>query len=197
MERGNWVVVIFGSIFLLSMIMLMNQGFKFTGYATEATTESNVTISTYFAIEMSANLTNGIEFGTISTLPTTNQNASDNHNGLNTTSNGTGTSLWLNVSTDSNSALDFCLKADALNTSAGDVIGLGNETYRNATQNNASLPDYLSEVSITTSYVRGGSNIGVGNRSYYRFWLDVPAATATGVYNNTVSFKGVATGGSC
>ena len=194
----NALVLIFVSLFLFSIIMIMNQKIKTTGYATETSTTSNVTISTYFAIELSANLSNGIEFGTVSTLPATNQNATDNHNGANTTQNGTGASMWVNVSTDSNSALDFCVKADAaLQTSGGASIGVGNESYHNSTQTNVSLPDYNNEVAYTTSYVKAGFNTSIGGRNFYRFWLDVPAATTAGNYNNTVSFKGVATGGSC
>lgn len=203
MKGEDFILLFFGALFLFSIIMIMGQGMRSTGYATEVTTTSNVTISVYFAIALSANLTNGIEFGTVTTLPTTNQNATDNYNGVNTTAQGTylngtnGTSLWTNVSTDSNTAVDFCNKADALNTTGGDVIGLGNETYYNNTNTNYSIPAPASEVSITTSYVKSGYNITAGSINYYRFWLDVPAGTATGTYDNVVSFKGVAKDGVC
>lgn len=197
MERGDFVVVFFGILFLVSLIMILGNNFRTTGYATETTTTSNVTISVYFAVEMSANLSNGIEFGNITTLPATNQNSTDNYNGVNTTPNGTGTSTWMNVSTDSNTAVDFCIKADAALTSGANTIGVGNETYHNDTVTNTTRPNINNEVALTTSYVKAGPNTGVGNRTFYRFWLDVPAGTASGTYNNTLSFKGVGTGGTC
>lgn len=198
-KRENIIVLIFGALFLLSIILLMNQEIKTTGYATEASATSNVTISTYFAIELSANLTNGITFGTVSTLPATNQNGTGDYvAGANTTGNGTGTSYWVNVSTDSNSRLDFCVKSDAaLQTSGGSTIGVGNESYQNSSNTNRTLPNVDAEIAYTTSYVKAGNNISIGGRNFYRFWLDVPAATTAGDYNNTVSFKGISTGGSC
>lgn len=198
MKRGreNIVVAVFGAIFLLTIILIANQGFRSTGYATEVATTSNVTISVYFAIEMSTNLTQGIQFGTISTLPATNSNATHNYDGYNATE-PLGTSFITNVSSDSNTAVDFCLKADTLNTSAGDFIGLGNESYANHSTTNVTVPDVLQEVSFTTAYVSSGRGIAIGGENFYRFWLDVPAGTSVGTYNNTVSFKGVATGGAC
>ncbi|MBI3623718.1 hypothetical protein HY212_06605 [Candidatus Pacearchaeota archaeon] len=204
-KRENIIVLIFGALFLLSLILLLNQGVKTTGYATTATTTSNVTISVYFAIAMSQNLSQGIQFGTVSTLPTANQNATHNYDGVNTTpqnttwANGTnGTSMWMNVSTDSNTAVDFCTKADAaLTSSGGSTIGVGNESYQNSSQTNRTIPNELFEVGYTTSYVKAGFNTSAGSNNYYRFWLDVPAGTVSGSYNNTISFEGVSTGGGC
>jgi len=201
--KDNLVVLVFGALFLLSVFLLVGSSIRTTGYATTSTTTSNVTISTYFAIDMSTNLSQGIQFGTISSLPATNQNATHNYDGVNTTDQGfytnatNGTSMWMNVSVDSNSAVDFCIYGHTLNTSTADEILVGNETYYNDTDTNVTIPDVGSEVALTGSYVKSGSNIAAGSANYYRFWLDVPAATATGVYNNTVFFEGVATGGAC
>jgi hypothetical protein len=204
MKRDNLIVAVCGVIFLFSLIMLFghgDQGIKTTGYVTEIGTTSNVTITTYFSISMSGNLSQGIQFGNVSALPATNVNGTVNYNGTNTTVDtegyNKGTAYWLNVSSDSNTAIDFCIIADALNTSTGDEIGLGNETYFNSTSTNSTNPARASEVSITTSYVKSGTNIAIGTPDYYRFWLDVPAGTPAGTYNNTVSFKGVTTGGAC
>lgn len=195
------LVLVFGVLFLLSIVLLFSQSMKFTGYATESNTTSNVTIASYFAIEMSANLSNGIEFGTVSVLPTADVNATDNNNSVNTTAGGAtynqSTSLWMNVSTDSNTAVDFCLRADALNTSAGDEITLANETWSNYSATNVTYPLNGSQTALTTSYAAAGNNVAVGGRNFYRFWLDVPPAIPTGTYNNTVWVKGVATGGGC
>jgi len=196
-KRESVYVAVFGALFVFSLIMILSQSSQITGHATETSTFSNVTISVYFAIDMSTNLTEGIQFGDVTALPSTNVNATHNYDGANTTVPSPGTSMWMNVSSDSNSAVDFCLKADALNTSTSDVIGLGNESYANNTDTSSSLPALGSEIGLTTSFVSAGTNVAAGNNNYYRFWLDVPAGTASGTYNNTVSFKGVATGGSC
>lgn len=119
------IVAIFGVLFLLSLIMIFSFQVRTTGYATTSTTTSNVTISTFFAIDMSTNLSDGIRFGNITALPATNQNASHNYDGVNTTISNTtgnnvlpGTSMWMNVSTDSNVRVDFCIQAtDNLKTS--------------------------------------------------------------------------------
>lgn len=189
--------MLFGILFLFSIIMIMNH--NMTGYATEINTTSNVTISTYFAIALSANLTDGIQFGNVTTLPALAQNATHNYDSSsNTTPVAPGTSFWANVSTDSNTHVDFCLKGNAnLTNTGGDRIELGNETYANNTASNASLPDPALEVAFTAAYVKAGPNISEGSNNYYRFWLDIPAGTPTGTYNNTVSFKGVSTGGNC
>jgi hypothetical protein len=201
MKRENFIVAIFGAVFLFALIMILGTGFRSTGYVTESSTVSNVTITTYFAIGLSLNLTQGIQFGEVATLPATNVNASHNNDSINTTGDTAGynygAGYWINVSTDSNSVLDFCIKADALNTSTGDEIGLGNETYSNHTVTNSTFPLIGSETGLATGYVKSGDNIGIGSSNYYRFWLDVPAGTATGVYNNTVSFKGVTSTASC
>lgn len=201
MKGDNVLVLVFGAVFLLSMILLVGNGLRTTGYVTEDTTISNVTIDVYFSFAMSGNLTEGIQFGSVSALPATNVNASHNYDGENTTEDSEGynfgTAYYLNVSTDSNTAVDFCLMADALNTSGGDEIGLENETYYYNNETNSSLPDLASEVSINETYVKASQGIIAGEVSYYRFWLDVPASTPTGVYNNTVSFKAVSIGGAC
>ena len=66
-KNDGVIILIFAAILLFSLIMILNQGTKITGYATQINTTSNVTISTYFAIDMSTNLSDGIQFGTIST----------------------------------------------------------------------------------------------------------------------------------
>lgn len=201
--RENVVVAVFGAVFLLSLIMIFGSSFRATGHVTEIATSSNVTITTYFSIAMSPNLTTGIQFGSVDTLPSYNINATlNNESGFNTTTDqgappGVGTTYWMNVSTDSNTAVDFCIKGSELNTSGGDAIGLGNETYFNATATNTSSPFVISETEFTTSYVKSSGHIAAGSTNYYRFWLDVPAGTATGTYNNTVSFKGVAETTAC
>jgi len=164
-----------------------------TGKATEVTTSSNVSVSKYLAIEFSNNLSSGIQFGTVNSLPATNINATGNYNGA-----ANITTYYLNVSTDGNTDVNFCIKGNAALTSAAlDVIGLGNETYANASSTTSTIPLIENEVSLTSSYVKSSETIAVGGQNYYRFFLDIPVGQASGDYNNTLSFKGIQVGTSC
>lgn len=177
----------------LAMIFFENAS-AITGHAAQGTARSEVTITSYLSIQMSANLTDGIIFEEVSILPATNVNASLNYNGT-----GSSTLYFINVSTDSNTAVDFCLKANqGLETSGADLIGLGNETYSTGvTTSNMTIPDLALDVAMTTSYDKTASNIGIGEANYYRFWLDIPAGQASGTYNNSVSFRGVNLAAAC
>lgn len=183
-------------LIVASLILVVAENYKsFTGFATEGTTTSNVTISKALSIAFSANLSEGIYFGNVTTLPATDINATHNYDG---NPGGVGTSYYIAVSNDSNTNVDFCVRANTGLTSAtADVIGLANETYSNSTSTTVSIPTLASQVPMTTSYVKAGSNIVVGSNNYYRFFLDVPGAQPTGDYNNSVSFKGVVTALSC
>ncbi|OYT36700.1 hypothetical protein B6U91_00490 [Candidatus Pacearchaeota archaeon ex4484_71] len=202
----NWYNVVLVLVLVAAVILIILQNTvitgnaskvlsSITGYATEGNTTSNVTITSYLSIAFCQNLSEGIWFGEIASLPVTNQNGTHNADGT-----SGGTTYCLNVSEDSNTNVDFCIKASGdMETMGGDAIGLGNETYNNATSTDANTPDWGTEVALTTSYVKSGYNVasdGTGV-NYYRFWLDVPGAQPAGTYNNTVSFKGVNTGVSC
>jgi len=180
-------------IVALSFFLFLFQNVTLTGFATETSTSSTVSIEKYLAINFGTNLSGGIEFGNVATLPATNVNASHNYDG---TANATTYSL--DVSTDSNNNVDFCTKANTgLTDPALDVIGLGNETYAAANSTNISIPALSNETSFTTGYVKAQNVTTPGNSSYWRFWLDIPAAQPSGNYNNTVYFKGVVSGLSC
>ncbi len=170
-----------------------------TGAATSVSPESQVTIQKYFSINASGNLSAGIDFGTVSVLPSTDVNASKNWNytgGGDTFHNET--LYWITVETDSNTAVDLCVVATALNTSGGFEIGIGNYTFSDSPWNNVTYPGPVDELAMNTAaYVAGETGIGVGSSDYFRFWLDVPATQPTGTYNNTVTILGVSTGVSC
>jgi len=128
-------VIAFLLIISLSFLFLQPVSNIVTG-ATEDTAISNVSISKFLSISLSTNLGNGITFDTVNTVPATDVNASDNYNGASSSS-----TMFINVSTDSNVNVDFCIKADfALNTSGNDVIGLGNETYFYNLSTNLTVP---------------------------------------------------------
>jgi len=193
MKREDVLLLVFGIILIFSIAMLFIGNSKLTGHVTSGSTVSNVTIVSYLSIAMSTNLQSGILFGSVDTLPALNVSASHNYDGASSAS-----TFFINVSTDSNTAVDFCIKANAGMKNAGsDVIGIGNETYSNATSSSSTVPVIANNVSLTTSNVKSGINIAAGTPNYYRYWLNIPAAQATGTYNNSVSFEGVATGGSC
>ena len=180
-------------IIFICLVLLIFQNVSISGRATESFTDSNVSITKYIAISFSENLSEGIDFGDVNVLPATSLNATHNYDGL-----INGTSLYISVSSDSNTLVDFCIKANTDLTSIDlDVIGLANETYQNSSTTNLTLPTTSPEIPLTTSYIKSGDNIAVGSENYYRFWLDVPVAQPSGDYNNTVSFKGVQVGYSC
>ena len=72
MVENKSVLNIVLSVFLvLSLGMLVVENFtSITGHATDQATTSNVTISSYLAIQMSSNLSAGIYFGDVKVLPT-------------------------------------------------------------------------------------------------------------------------------
>lgn len=183
------------SLLSISLILLfVSNVSSITGHATESSTTSQVTIQQYLAIDPSINLTQGIIFEDIVTLPTINDNATGNYNGT-----GSSSLYYINVSTDSNTNVTFCIKASGdLENPALDKIGLANETYSsNVTLSNATHPSLANEMPLTITHVVAANNVGIGKAAYWRFWLDVPAGQATGTYNNTVSFKAVNLGSVC
>ena len=153
---------------------------------------SNVSIAKSFSIEFSTGLSEGILFGNISLLPVTNVNASHNYGGLGNSSN-----LFINVSSDGNIAVDFCIRGNSgLMNYGGDEIGLGNETYSYYNMSNSTHP-LMNEISLNQVYTKSGENISLGGINYWRFWLDIPVGQPSGNYNNTIFFKGIETGFSC
>lgn len=197
MQKEGALVAIFGLLFVISVLMALNSKMPATGYATESSATSNVTISKYLSISLSTNLSNGLTFGQASSLPVTNLNATYNYDGAPAPN---GSSMFINVSTDSNTAVDFCIKANngLFDSAGGNLIGLNNETYHNSSTTSFTLPGLeTTAVALTTSYVKSSTSTGRGNVTYFRFWLDIPAAQPSGDYNNSITFKGVETTLSC
>jgi len=190
MQKEDVLLIICAAVFLAACFGIVYSQ-TLTGYATESTTTSQVVISTYFSIDMSANMTAGILFGTENSTSKSNVNGTANYN----EAGSNITHYNMSVSSDSNTVVDFDLSANhALNDSDNNIIGLGNETYANSTVNNISFPALADEVAFTTSGVEAGDDIAIGGVVYYRFWLDIPAGQAPGTYNNTITFEGSAGG---
>jgi len=180
-------VYVFSFLAIAFLSMALFSG-TLTSFATSGTVIGNVSVTSFFAIALSSNLSNGISFDEITTLPATNINSTDNYN-----SATSGSTMYVNVSTDSDNSVDFCVKVNAglRDSSGGSSIGAGNESYANSSDTNLTLPFVGLEVPFTTSYVKASAPVGPGNSSYYRFWLDVPSGIESGTYNNTINFKGV------
>jgi hypothetical protein len=155
-------------------------------------TPSNVSISKSFSIEFSPELSEGILFGEINFLPAENVNASHNYDGEDNAS-----TLYINVSEDGNTPVDFCIRGlSNLINAGGDEIGLANETYSYSNSSNFTHPTF-NEIPLAPIYFKSGENIPLGGTNYWRFWLDVPAGQPSGTYNNTVYFKAVQAGENC
>lgn len=186
--RGK-INTVLAIVLIASLALLFFENISaITGHATDAQTTSNVTIMKYLSIQMSPELQSGIKFEDIITLPTTDDNATENYAGV-----GNSSLYYIQVSNDSNTAVDFCVMANSgMMNEGGDVIGLGNETYHAInTTSDATNPDITLQVPMTTSYVRAVNNTGIGGEAYFRFWLDVPAGQSTGQYNNTFLVRGI------
>ncbi|NCN51397.1 hypothetical protein GW931_00085 [archaeon] len=183
-KKFNFILII---IILLSFSMIILEQEKIHGFAIEQEVTSNVSISKTLAISFSTELSNGINFGEVNFLPATNVDADKNFNDTNETL------YYVEVSPDGNVPIDICVKGDSnLINVGGDFIPLNYETYSSSLSNNLTLPDVANEVSFTPIYFVSGNDVPLGEKLFYRFYLDVPAGQASGQYNNTVSFKGIA-----
>jgi hypothetical protein len=198
MEPDRIFILLFAALLVSAAGLFSAWTNNITGAATSQSTISSAVISKYFSINVSSNLSAGIDFGTIAALPAVSQNATKNWNSTVNSTWSNETLYWTSVETDSNTPVDFCIRATAFNTSSGLEIGIGNYTFADSNWNNVTYPGPVDEQTMsTTAYVAGQTNISVGSRNYFRFWLDVPATTASGTYNNTVTFLGRPTGTAC
>lgn len=181
-------------VIFLCLLLIVLSNPLIQGKVTEGNIPSNVSIMKSLAISFSQNLSNGIYFGEVNFLPANNVNALENYNGTNNSTN-----YYVLVSPDGNVPVDLCLRANSgLVSSNGDVLGIGNETYSvNVGSSNLTTPSVNNETSFTLNYVKAGNTIPIGNYSFIRFWLDIPAAQAAVQYNNSIFFKGTESGISC
>ena len=194
MEREKIINLFLIFLIAVSAFLILFQNFSIQGLAVDTSTQSNVSIFKSIAISFSTNLSNGIIFPDVHFLPSYNTSASHNFD-----SNLNGTGYYISISPDSNTQVSLCLKASGgMNTTGGDVIGLGNETYATYPDiTNSSLPSINSKLPMNTTYYNYQSTISPGSTDYMRFWLDVPAGQASGSYSNLVYFKAVSIGNLC
>ncbi len=197
-KRAHSITLAASIMIILAIVagfgMLSFEAGEITGAATDVkTTKSNATIQVYISIARSDNLTDGIEFGDID-IGAIDINATDNYK------NGSRSALFIALSSDSNTNVDFCIKAneDLMNNSVI-RLGIGNMTWNySTTTDSTSPPGPDNSTSMNKTYYGvGDTSITPGSNEYYRFWLDIPSDQAAGAYNNTVEFRVVQTGTGC
>jgi hypothetical protein len=196
-------ITVLSSMFILLAIgFVINEigtGNMITGAVVTSDITTYVSLSGYFSINASENLTtDGIRFF-INTLPSINKSAHGNANGA--APNGTNT--YLTVESDSNVNVKFCIKANDSLRFSNSVIDTTNYFWADSTAaNNATLPHLnnvgpaAGAVNITNMSV-DASTLAPGGSDYFRFWLSVPGAQTPGTYINQINFKGVQTGNLC
>ena len=166
-----------------------------TGFATSQSTTTTATaeIVYYYALAESTDFSGGINFGTL-THNTQNNNASSNYE-------NSGTGYALNLSTDSNTEISVCVKANTdlkIHTTPSTLIGIGNMTFNASTTNSTTLPGFSTRTEMNSSVFRNAThNLEAGNATFFRFWLTVPDSTPPGDYNNSATFKAVRAGDAC
>lgn len=179
-------------VILFSFVMIGFENISISGRAT-LETSSNVSIVSYLAIDFSSDLAEGIIFEDVLFLPAENVNAKGNYNGsLNSTK------YFVRVSPDGNTPIDLCVRANSgMKNMGGDLIPLEGETYSSSFENDFDNPGLLNEMSLTLNYSLASISIPAGNQTNMRFWLDVPSNQPAGQYNNSIYFKGIASGVGC
>ena len=135
-------------------------------------------------LSLSDNLSKGIIWN-ITAIPTYNKSAQAN--------NGTGiTGYDIAVNTVGGLTADVYIKADGnLNTTGGDTIGLGNETFSYNTTN-SSVPS-KTKYKLSTELLDNkiGDNLPDGSYIYLKFFLTVPPGQAAGTYYNNVTIEAI------
>ena len=166
---------------------------QITGYAgASAGFVSEANITAYFAVAMSENMADGIEFSTV-VAGTDNNNATDNYNNA-----SSGSSMYMAVSNDSNIPVDVCISSDDhMRNAANDVLDLSNFVWDSATSTDAATPTLGSAIAMTTSFASTEAAITGGVNDYFRFWLSAPLSQPGGIYNNTVTFRAVQQDAGC
>ncbi|MBU0530698.1 MAG: hypothetical protein KKC05_03415 [Nanoarchaeota archaeon] len=187
--------------FVVAIVMIsLIVNLSYAAETSEQTTPSNATVSKNVAIALSTNLSTGIQFGSVNPASGNNNATGNNDGGEGEAGDGgpANSSYFIAISTDSNINVDICIRDDwELNTSDDVVIRNGNYSWTDNSTSN-STEDNTTEFYMLTKYVKTNvTNMAGGARTFFKFWLDVPAAQAAGTYNNTVYFKGVENAVAC
>ena len=199
MEKGDETRLWLGVLLILALGAGMYFGVRSYGPGAATgqaiSTTSNVTVQVIISAAASPNLINGIEFGSIATLPATDVNATDNYNGGGAPPGDS--TLYIAIDSQTNVNVDLCINATAPLTlgAGGPTIPLAGYTFNTATNPNPSGPAGSTSLSLTAQ--KAGLALTPGQSNYYRYWLDVPGSTVPGDYNNSLSFIAVQAGAPC
>lgn len=177
-------------VIVLSLILAMIHG-SAGGKAAAFSIPANVSVGVARSMGLSSNLSTGILFGTLN--PNTNDNNAVFNYG---DGNGTGSTYYL-LTTGSSTPTDFCINDNTHLTTSSGGITMGNGNY---TFNDSLIPDApsLPGTAIAMGYQKLSQQGVAQNVSVYlRFWLDIPASQPAGAYNNTLTFKAIASGTDC
>jgi len=180
------------AVILVFLIGVLVMNVTYGGTSEEETTDSNVTVNVFVEISLSTNLSTGILFGSLDPN-TNNNNATGNYNATDF-----NTQYEVVAGSANSVSIDLCIKAnDTLSTGSEDIPNTG-YTWNFSEWNNMTNPDEETSIAITTDYqTTSHTEIAASGKSYARFFLDIPAAQAAGVYRNTITIKGVQTGEAC
>lgn len=194
-KAGFYLITFFALAVFLFVLSFLYHSYA----ATTSSTTSNVTVASSIGLVLSGNLSAGIYFGNV-TIGTNDANGSANYlyndsiySGANTTA------YWIQMAASNNENVDTCISANTHLTSVTTTIGVGNITYdANSSRIGANMNNGASSALLSTSATKfGNTSITAGNNQTIQFYLDIPAAQASGVYNNTITFSIVSAGASC
>lgn len=176
----------------LALIMLATQAAE----TDSSTTVMNATVSNVVSVNISAALTRGILYGSVTA--NTNNNMAEND----TTGTGNVTEYFVGNGPTSTGNLNLWDKAADMTRGAtvADTIIIANVTY----EGNKTTPDNSSnvnmtniadgQVTMTTTYSQMAdgncTSVASGGVCWLAYWLDVPANIPDGTYNTTYNYCG-------
>lgn len=144
---------------------------------------STATVNKQVAIGISAELTNGVAFGS---LDAGSNNNADAHNGEDNA---------VTADASNNIGIDLCIRANA-NLSVDDDTAIPMVNYTWWTNSSAAVLN--NETTMSTTYQKTfQANVAANGVIYFGFWVDIPPAKDAGAYNNTLQIKAVETGEAC
>ena len=195
MKKGDVLLIIFVALFLVSTFLWF---FSLSATAPQfapAVAPSKVNIGQIYGAVGSPSLASGIDFGSASP-PISDVPANHNTDGV-----GTSSTFFVDRDPSSTVSIKLCINAnDNLREQVigTDTIALSGETYLNSSTSTPAGPAGSIALVITPTVSSSGIMTAGANRTYYRFWLDVPnVGQAAGNYNNTITFSALPSTAAC
>jgi len=184
-DYAIWVLIVILAVLVLGYLSSLGVfekiRLKTVGKATEQEAETYADITKFYSINRSLVLASGINFSVTGT-GTNDNNATNNYI-------GSQTEYHIGVETDSSINVDICITANDSLQDPPNSIAISNYKWSNSTSNDINNPALGNAQSLVTQdYNNASYNIAIGGISNFRFWLDVPAGQAAGIYRNKVEF---------